>query len=139
VLRYRLIHPPLLTALAETGHGSQILLADSNYAHTTNVRPGVNVIHLNLRAGLVRVDEILDLIMDAVPLEAACGMRPDGGGEPEVFPLYRQALGEDLPLTLLDRQDFYAAAKSDDLAFVVATGDERLYANLLLTVGFIRP
>jgi L-fucose mutarotase len=37
------------------------------------------------------------------------------------------------------RMDFYQAAKGADVAFAVATGDERLYANLLLTVGYIIP
>jgi L-fucose mutarotase/ribose pyranase (RbsD/FucU family) len=37
------------------------------------------------------------------------------------------------------RLDFYAACREPDLAVCVATGDARLYANVLLTIGYIRP
>ncbi|WP_182880030.1 RbsD/FucU family protein [Microbispora sp. H10949] len=139
MLRYPLIHPPLLAALAATGHGSRVLLADANYAHATNVRTGAPVIHLNLRPGLVRVDDVLELLVDAVPLEAVHAMRPDEGGEPGVFARYRELLGPSLPIQVLPRFGFYEAAKEPDVAFAVATGDDRLYANLLLTIGYVVP
>lgn len=139
MLRYPLLHPPLLGALAATGHGSRVLLADANYAHATNVRAGAPVIHLNLRPGMVRVDDVLEVLVDAVPLEAVHSMRPDEGGEPGVLRRYRDLLGPDLPVEPLSRQAFYEAAKGPDVAFAVATGDERLYANLLLTIGFVVP
>jgi L-fucose mutarotase len=81
----------------------------------------------------------LELVVDAVPLESVCAMSPDDGTRPELWAGYAGALGPDLPLNPLHRQDFYEAARGRDLAFAVATGDERLYANLLLTVGFVRP
>ena len=139
MLRYPLTHPPLLAALAGSGHGSRILLADANYAHDVNVRPGAPVIHLNLRAGLVRIDDILELIIGAAPLETAVSMLPDDGSTPPVWSRYQELLGPDLPLQSANRMDFYAAARGRDLAFAVATGDERLYANLLLTVGYVVP
>jgi len=40
-----------------------------------------------------------------------------------------------LPLSTLGRTEFYAAARSDDVALAIATGEQRLYGNLLLTVG----
>ncbi|MDI1460967.1 RbsD/FucU family protein [Catellatospora sp. KI3] len=139
MLRTRLIHPPLLAALAGAGHGSRILLADSNYAHDVNVRPGATVIHLNIRPGMVTVDEILSLIIEFVPLESVSTMRPDDGSTPQVWSRYAELLGPDLALNPVGRHDFYAAARSPDLSVAVATGDERLYANLLLTVGYIPP
>jgi len=139
VLRYALTHPPLLAALAGAGHGSRVLLADSNYAHDVNIRPGAPVIHLNLRAGLVRVDDVLELIVGAAPIESVATMRPDDGSEPAVWARYATILGPDLPLEPLPRPEFYQAALRTDLAFAVATGDERLYANLLLTIGYIVP
>lgn len=139
MLRYPLTHPPLLAALAGAGHGSRVLLADSNYAHDVNVRAGATLIHLNLRAGLVRIDDILELVIGATPIEAVHVMRPDEGGTPPVWSRYGELLGPDLPLRPLARADFYAAARAPDLAVAVATGDERLYANVLLTVGFIPP
>ncbi len=49
MLRFPLIHPPLLAALAACGHGGKVLLADANYSHGTNVYPGATTIYLNLR------------------------------------------------------------------------------------------
>jgi L-fucose mutarotase len=39
----------------------------------------------------------------------------------------------------LDRLEFYAACREPDLAVCVATGNDRLYANIVLTVGYITP
>jgi L-fucose mutarotase len=139
VLRFPLIHPPLLAALAAAGHGARILLADANYSHSTNVSPGAALIHLNLRPGLVTVDQVLEPVLSAVPVEAAAVMRPDDGSTPAVFDSYRRLLGEELPLRPLGRLEFYAECRQPDLAVCVATGDERLQRNLLLTIGYITP
>ncbi|MGH3269503.1 MAG: RbsD/FucU domain-containing protein [Trebonia sp.] len=49
MLRFPLIHPPLLAALAACGHGGKVLLTDANYSHSTNVYPSATTIYLNLR------------------------------------------------------------------------------------------
>src|SRR6266568_1228645 len=46
MLRFPLIHPPLLAALGAAGHGARVLIADANYSHSTNVGPRAQVIHL---------------------------------------------------------------------------------------------
>jgi L-fucose mutarotase len=137
VLRYPLLHPPLLHALATAGHGSKVLIADSNYAHRTNIHHRATLIHLNLRPGLVTIDEVLEPVLSAIPVEAVHTMRPDDGSTPDAWTDYERALGADLPLQPLARQDFYAACRSHELAVCVATGDVRHYANVLLTVGAI--
>jgi L-fucose mutarotase len=48
-------------------------------------------------------------------------------------------LGPALPLQSLERLEFYAACREPDLAVCVVTGDNRLYANILLTIGYIPP
>jgi hypothetical protein len=58
---------------------------------------------------------------------------------PEAFGRYRDLLGDGLPLQPLARLEFYAACREPDLAVCVATGDSRLSANVLLTIGFIQP
>ncbi|MBV9853009.1 MAG: RbsD/FucU family protein [Streptosporangiaceae bacterium] len=137
VLRFPLIHPPLLAALAACGHGGKVLVADANYSHSTNVSPGATVVYLNLRPGLVTVDQVLPPVLAAVPVEAAHVMRPDEGPEPAVFGVYRSLLA--VQPQPMGRLDFYAACREPDLAVCVATGDDRLYANILLTVGYITP
>jgi L-fucose mutarotase len=139
VLRFPLIHPPLLAALAAAGHGSRVLLADANYPHATGAHPRAARVFLNLRPGLLTVDQVLEPVLAAIPVEAACVMRPDDGSTPDVFARYRELLGDDVPLQPLGRHEFYSACREPDLAICVATGDDRLYANVLLTIGFIRP
>jgi L-fucose mutarotase len=75
----------------------------------------------------------------AVPVEAAHVMQPDEGPEPEVFGMYQALLGESMPLRRLARLEFYATCREPDLAVCVATGDNRLYTNILLTMGYITP
>jgi L-fucose mutarotase len=43
------------------------------------------------------------------------------------------------PLQPLARFTFYAAASEKDVALVIATGEQRIYANLLLTIGVVPP
>jgi L-fucose mutarotase len=139
MLRFPLLHPPLLAALAACGHGGQVLIADANYSHRTNIAPRAELIHLNLRPGLVTVDQVLEPVLAAVPVEAAHVMLPGDGAEPAVFAAYRELLGPGVPLQGLDRFAFYAACREPALAVCVATGDVRLYANILLTVGYLAP
>ncbi len=40
-----------------------------------------------------------------------------------------------MPVDVVGREQFRIACRSPDLAATVATGDERHYANILLTVG----
>jgi L-fucose mutarotase len=131
--------PPLLAALAACGHGGKVLIADANYSHSTNTHPRSALIHLNLRPGLVTVDQVLEPVLAAVPVEAAHVMQPEEGPEPGVFGTYQALLGGSMPLQRLGRLEFYATCREPDLAVCVATGDNRLYANILLTVGYIAP
>ena len=79
MLRFPLIHPPLLAALAAAGHGGRVLIADANYSHSTNVHPRAAQIYLNLRPGLVTVDQVLEPVLAAVPVESVAVMKPDDG------------------------------------------------------------
>jgi L-fucose mutarotase len=143
VLKYDLLHPELLGALAAAGHGSRILLADGNYPVATGARPGAPRVFLNLRPGLLAVDQVLEVLVGAIPVEGAAVMVPSGAdgdvvgsGEPiPAHAAYRAALGNAVGWAELDRFAFYEAARGDDVALVVATGDQRVYANLLLTIG----
>ena len=134
-------HPPLLRALAGAGHGSKILIADSNYPHETLANPRSTVVFLNLAPGLINATDVLDVITQTVPIEAAAIMVPaPEAGEVEI-PIhdeFRAALPE-LELEEISRWDYYDVAKADDVAVVIATGEARIYANLLLTIGVRQP
>jgi L-fucose mutarotase len=138
MLTYRLLHPEILEALAASGHGSRVLIADGNYALATNTYDGARRVFLNLAPDLVRVTDVLEVLTDAIPIEAAHVMLPDEGGEPPIFADFRSTL-PGLELSPLGRFDFYDAGRAPTLALAIATGDRRLYANILLTIGFIPP
>jgi L-fucose mutarotase len=139
MLRQSLLHPPLLRALAAAGHGSRILLADANYPVSTAVAPRAEVVWLNVAPGLVDVLTLLELVAGAIPIEAAAVMQPDDGCQPEIFAGFQERLPRDIALERLDRSAFYGAARDEDVALAVATGEQRLFANLLLTVGVVPP
>jgi L-fucose mutarotase len=44
-----------------------------------------------------------------------------------------------MDLEPLGRFPFYEAARGPDVALAIATGEQRLYANLLLTIGVVSP
>ena len=135
MLKYDLIHPPLLSAVATAGHGSKILLADGNYPYLTVINPRAQLVHLNLRPGVLTVSEVLKALLGAVNFESATLMGPGDDSVAEAHNDYRDLLGEDVPSEVVDRFTFYDIARSDDVGLIVATADERLYGNLLLTVG----
>jgi L-fucose mutarotase len=121
--------------LAGAGHGNRSLIADANYAHRTNTGGHAPVIHLNLRPGLVTVTEVLETLVDATPVEAAALMRPDDGSPCAAEPGYREILVPGVHFGQLARAEFYEACRGHELAATIATGDQRHYANILLTIG----
>ena len=136
MLRYRLTHPEILAALASAGHGSRVLIADGHYPFVTASGPNATHVFLNLAPGLVSVPQVLELLVDAVPIESAAVMHPPKDQDsPEIFAEFSRLLGDSVPVDELDRFKFYEAAKTEDVALVIATGEQRTYANILLTIG----
>ena len=39
----------------------------------------------------------------------------------------------------IERFAFYETARGTDVALVIATGEQRIYANILLTIGVVLP
>ena len=138
MLKTRLLHPGILEALGEAGHGSQVLIADGNYPVRTRSNDAARRVYLNLAPGMVSVTDVLGALVDAIPIEAARVMTPDDGNEPAIFEDFRTLLGG-IELERLGRFPFYDAARGPDVALAIATGEQRLYANLLLTIGVVSP
>lgn len=141
MLKTRLLQPEILGVLASAGHGSQVLISDGNFPHATAPYEGATRVYLNLSPGRLTVSEVLEAVLSAIPVERAALMDPqdDGDPRPPAHAELMQQLGADTPVEHLRRFDFYAAVKSEDLALVIATADMRPYANVLLTVGVVRP
>jgi L-fucose mutarotase len=138
MLTYDLIHPEILRALGESGHGAQVLIADGNYPLVTRSNPAARRVYLNLAPDLLRVTDVLRVLRGAIPIEAAHVMTPDTGPEPPIFADFRELLPA-VALQGLGRFVFYDAARGPDLALAIATGERRVYANLLLTIGVVLP
>ena len=138
MLKTRLLHPEILQALGEAGHGAQVLIADGNYPQLTRSSAAAHRVYLNLAPGQLTVTDVLRVLVDAIPIEAAQVMVPDSGDEPGIFAEFRELL-PDVPLQPLGRLQFYDMARGPDLALAILTGEQRIYANLLLTIGVVMP
>jgi L-fucose mutarotase len=139
MLKSALLHPEILRALGSAGHGGQVLIADGNYPFSTGSHPGADRVYLNLAPGLVNATQALQAIAGAIPVEAAHVMATADGSTPAVFADFSRILGADLPLQSLERFAFYRAASESSVCLVVATGEQRVYANILLTIGVVPP
>lgn len=142
MIRYRLMHPPLLAALAAAGHGSQILVADALYPHDVGANPSATRIYLNLTPGLVAARDVIELIADACRLESALFMEDAGGLASDAVTEYRATLsghrhggGQQISWQGAERFAFYEACRQRSVSVVIATGETRPYSNLLVTVG----
>jgi L-fucose mutarotase len=139
MLKSKLIHPQILAALGSAGHGSQVLIADGNYPFTTGSNSAAAHVYLNLTRGFAPVDEVLAVLVDAMPIESAQVMMPADGQEAPIFSSFRSILPANARLQPLERFAFYDAARSPNVALVIATGEQRIYANILLTIGVVPP
>jgi L-fucose mutarotase len=137
MIRFQLQHPQILKALASAGHGSVVLIADGNYPFSTGANPAAERVYLNLAPGVLNVTDVLKVLTSVIPVEAAHAIVPDSGPEPPIFAEYRSLLPDDVELQTLTRFPFYEAAKSPNTALVIATGEQRTYACILLTIGVV--
>lgn len=138
MLKTPLLHPEILAVLGEAGHGSKVLIADGNYPFSSGGNPAADRVYLNLAPGLVKVTDVLKALVTAIPIEAATVMMPADGPEPAIFEEFR-ALLPGLELQKVGRFEFYDLAREGDVVLIIATGEQRIYANLMLTIGVVMP
>lgn len=143
MLKGQLLHPQILDALGRAGHSSKVLISDGNYPHWTRRGPNAQVVYLNLMPGFPTVTQVLTALAGAIPIEEACVMDYARTGpyalkkDPPIWQEFRRVL-PDLTLTKISRFKFYDAAGTSDVCLTIATGEQRIYANLLLTIGVVR-
>jgi L-fucose mutarotase len=147
MLKSKLLHPDILGALGRAGHGSKILIADGNYPFATKLGVNATLVSLNLMPGLISCTQALEAIVSAVPIEGAAVMQPMASGpnayrgEPPIWDDFRKILkaaGANVELEYTERFAFYEAAGTDDVALTIATAEQSVYANLLLTIGVVK-
>lgn len=135
-----LLGPDLLHILAAMGHGDDLVIADANFPGATNA------------SRLVRLDgipatEVLDAVLTLMPLDdfvQDCATTMQVVGDPgQKVPIVGEfarivARHEpDLNLTDLERFAFYDRANASFA--VIQTGETRLYGNIILKKGVVRP
>lgn len=144
MLKHKLIHPEISALLARAGHHSRILIADGNYPAATKKGPNAQIVSLNLAPGLVTVAQVLEVLLSAVPIDEVntMGIPADDAyaklGEPPVWADFRRILKESglhVAPRPIPKWDFYKAVESPDHVLTIQTGDQALWANLLLTMG----
>lgn len=147
MLKNRLIHPQITAALARAGHSSKVLISDGNYPHWTRRGPNAEVVYLNLAPGKPTVTDVLDVLITAIPIEKAEVMDYARIGpyalqqDPDIWAEFTTLLkNTDCrgALTRVERFAFYELASQPDVCLTIATGEQRIYANLLLTIGVVR-
>ena len=133
-----LLGPDLLHALRSLGHGDEVVIADANFpSHSL----GPRVIRLD------GVDAVAaaDAILTHLPLDTfvdAAAFRMEVVGDPGAVPPICQTFAElvanlagPFEVRSLERFAFYERARKS--AFIVATGERRLYGNLILKTGVL--
>lgn len=135
MLTSNLLHPAILRAIAACGHGDKILITDGNYPLDSDVNEKTEKIYLALKPGLPKVTDVLSSLKSQINFEKAEVMSPGSEKDPEIYGEFKDILGFD-NLTKLGRQEFYdACKKADNLKLGINTAEERVFANILLTVG----
>ena len=148
MLKHQLIHPKINEVLARAGHHAKILIADGNYPASTKKGPNAEVVCLNLAPGIVTCAQALQAILSAIPVDHVntMGIPADDPyakfGEPPAWNDFRRIIKESrlkLKLEPIMKWDFYAAVESPDHVLTIQTGDQALWANVLLTIGCRTP
>ncbi len=131
-----IISPKLMYMLMKTGHGDEILLADSNYPAESK---GIPVV----RADGLGIPQLLEAILDLLPLDTFVEENVtfmDNGKEekPNIWKDYKRILKEkvkDSKIAVIERYEFYKRA--DNVFFIIATGERALYASIILKKGVV--
>jgi L-fucose mutarotase len=148
MLKHTLLHPKINEVLGRCGHHAKILIADGNYPASTTLGPNAELVSLNLAPGLVTVNQVLEVLLTAIPVDIANTMGiPDDDpyakfGPPPAWAEFQTTIkdsGLDLELEPISKWDFYEAVSSRDHVLTIQTADQALWANLLLSVGVRTP
>lgn len=135
-----LLGPELLAALRAMGHGDEIVLADANFPAEALARRLVRVDGVDAPRMARAVLSVLPLDDFATAAVFRMAVADATASEPAIVEAFRAVLGEmgyAGPIEAIERFAFYDRARA---AFaIVATGESRLYGNLILRKGVISP
>ncbi len=148
MLKHQLIHPKINEVLGLAGHYSTVLIADGNYPAFNARGPRSELVSLNLAPGVVTCTEVLKTLLTAIPVQQANTMQYQTSGpfaltdDPPVWNQYRAVFmnaAVELELEPIEQFEFYKTVAQPEHVLTIQTGDQALYANLLLTIGVRTP
>lgn len=133
------LSPELIKILMEMGHGDEIVIADGNY-------PGASNANLLVRADGLGVPELLESILELMPLDsyvdAPVALMSVVNGDttvPVIWEKYEHIIqeknGSPVKIEHMERTDFYERGKK--AYAILATGEEEIYANIILKKGVV--
>ncbi|MGN1135871.1 MAG: L-fucose mutarotase [Oscillospiraceae bacterium] len=136
----KILSPELIKTLMEMGHGDEIVIADGNFPAETI---GKRVIRCDGHG----VTELLDAIMQLFPLDTytekpvmLMEVVPGDPVVPTIWDDYKAVINkyepENCKIEMIERFAFYERAKT--AYAVVATGEEAIYANIILKKGVVK-
>ena len=138
MLKTKLLHPEIFRALggqATTRRSS----SPTGIIHFVSAPgPNATVVYLNLTAGIPKTTDVLEVLLETIPIQEAALMQPPNGEKPPIHDEYIKVLPQGLPVKQLERFAFYDAVCSPWTSLVIATGKSRRFANLLLTIGVVK-
>lgn len=135
------VSPEMIKVLCEMGHGDEIVIADGNF-------PSANFGKRVIRADGLGGAEILDAVLSLIPLDTYSDPNmllmqltdcDRGKVDPVIWKEYERIANkhdENVRLGNIERFAFYERAKS--AYAVIATGEEAIYANIILKKGVIK-
>ena len=136
-----LLSPDLLMYLRAMGHGDEIVIVDANFPADSR---GQRLVRLDG----VSATAVLDAVLSVMPLdefvpEPAWRMEVvgDPAAEQPIFSEFRDIIARrESPETRLGALERFAFYERADAAYaIIATGEGRLYGNIILKKGIIRP
>ena len=139
----KIISPELLKVLSEMGHGDELVIADGNFPAESVGKDAVVI-----RCDGNGVPEILDAVLQLIPLDQYSEqpvalmevVKGDTVPTPEIWKTYREILDkyekDNSAVAFTERFAFYERAKK--AYAIIATGEEAVYANILLKKGVVK-
>ena len=135
MLKGKMIHPEIMETLSLCGHGCKVLIADGNYPLKARTN-GARRVYLGLTPGLPTVTDVLKALLSVQSFESAEVMLTEDGSDPEIFADFKIIKYTIfICLKKIDKQAFYDACCEPMVELAISTGEQRTYANILLTVG----
>lgn len=137
MLTTAVIHPTIMEALARSGHFAQVVIADGNLPVGAMTGPNSTTVHLNFRPGLLDALTVLEGILEVCPIQGAIVMEKPAEANAEIQDTYKELLG-DVTWDEMERWAFYDQIRKETTTLIIQTGEQRRFANLILTVGVVK-